>query len=115
MAKLAESVREELKEIGYDCSLINARFVKPIDTEALELLAKTHKCFVTIEENMVSGGYGSTVLEYVSKAHLNVTVRNIGIPDEYVEHGNVDVLRDAVGLNKETIIKQIIADYNGLK
>ena len=114
MAELAEHVRARLKEIGYDCSLINARFVKPIDTETLERLAKTHKYFITIEENMLSGGYGAAVLSYVSNANLSVKVRNIGIPDEYIEHGSVDLLRDEVGLNETTIMKQIISDYNGI-
>lgn len=113
MAQLAENVRTKLKEIGYDCSLINARFVKPIDTQAIESLAKTHRYFITIEENMLSGGYGAALLSYVSNAHLSVKVRNIGIPDEYVEHGSVDLLRDEVGLNQEMILKQILADYNG--
>ncbi|MDD3403832.1 MAG: 1-deoxy-D-xylulose-5-phosphate synthase [Hespellia sp.] len=115
MSKLAEEIRLKLKEIGYDCSLINARFVKPIDTDTIELLSKKHKYFVTIEENVLSGGYGAAVLSYVSAASLPVKVRNIGIADEYVEHGSVDLLRDEVGLNQETILRQIITDYNGMK
>ncbi|MDD2980478.1 MAG: 1-deoxy-D-xylulose-5-phosphate synthase [Hespellia sp.] len=111
MSETAKSVREELKKCGYECSLINARFMKPIDTQVLDELAKDHKLFVTIEENIISGGYGQQVLEYVSRAKLPVTVRNIGIMDEYVEHGNVDVLRREVGLDKESIYKQILADY----
>ena len=111
MAKLAVQVRDRLKEIGYHCSLINARFVKPLDTEMLEALTKDHRLFVTIEENVLSGGFGEQVLHYVSRAKLDVGVRCIGIPDDYVEHGNVDLLRREVGLDAETIVKQIIADY----
>lgn len=111
MAELAVQVRDRLKEIGYHCSLINARFVKPLDTEMLETLTKDHRLFVTIEENVLSGGFGEQVLHYVSRAKLDVGVRCIGIPDDYVEHGNVDLLRREVGLDAETIEKQIIADY----
>lgn len=111
MAELAVQVRDRLKEIGYHCSLINARFVKPLDTEMLENLTKDHRLFVTIEENVLSGGFGEQVLHYVSRAKLDAGVRCIGIPDDYVEHGNVDLLRREVGLDAETIVKQIIADY----
>ena len=111
MAELAVQVRDRLKEIGYHCSLINARFVKPLDTEMLEALTKDHRLFVTIEENVLSGGFGEQVLHYVSRAKLDVGVRCIGIPDDYVEHGNVDLLRREVGLDAETIVKQMIADY----
>lgn len=111
MAELAVQVRDRLKEIGYHCSLINARFVKPLDTEMLEALTKDHRLFVTIEENVLSGGFGEQVLHYVSRAKLDVGVRCIGIPDDYVEHGNVDLLRREVGLDAETIVKQIISDY----
>ncbi len=111
MAELAEEVRQELKEIGYSCSLVNARFVKPLDTGLLEKLKGDHKLYVTIEENVLTGGFGEQVMDYVSRAKLDVQVRCIGIPDDYVEHGNVDLLRREVGLNKDTIVKRIIADY----
>ena len=111
MAELADSVRRSLKEAGYSCSLINARFVKPLDTELLEELAKDHFLFVTIEENVLTGGFGEQVMDYVSRAALDVHVRNIGIPDEYVEHGNVEVLRKETGLDRETVVKQAAADY----
>ena len=111
MAELADSVRRSLKEAGYSCSLINARFVKPLDTELLDELAKTHSLFVTIEENVHTGGFGEQVMDYVSRAALDVYVRNIGIPDEYVEHGNVEVLRKETGLDRETVVKQVVTDY----
>ena len=111
MAELADSVRRSLKETGYSCSLINARFVKPLDTELLEELAKDHFLFVTIEENVLTGGFGEQVMDYVSRAALDVYVRNIGIPDEYVEHGNVEVLRKETGLDRETVVKQVVTDY----
>lgn len=111
MASLAEEVRLRLKQIGYGCSLVNARFVKPIDTETVEVMCKDHKLFVTIEENVLIGGYGERVLEYVSRARLGVRVINCGVQDDYIEHGSVDVLRSEVGLNCDTIVKQILAEF----
>lgn len=111
MAELADSVRRSLKAAGYNCSLVNARFVKPLDTELLEELAKDHCLLVTIEENVITGGFGEQVMEYVSSAALDVHVRNIGISDEYVEHGNVEVLRKEVGLESDMIVKQTLSDY----
>jgi len=115
MSELAEQVRMELKDTGYACSLVNARFVKPLDTQMLENLAEDHSLFVTIEENVLSGGFGEQVLEYVNRAKLNVRVRNIAISDDYVEHGNVELLRKEVGLDKEAIVKQAVSDYLMIK
>lgn len=107
MAEIADQVRKELKEKGYGCSLVNARFVKPLDTQMLKKLSENHELFVTIEENVLTGGFGEQVLDYISKEGLRVRVKNFGISDDYVEHGNVDLLRREVGLDKETIVKQI--------
>lgn len=111
MAKLAQEVRFALKDIGYSCSLINARFVKPLDTDTIEKIAREHTLLVTIEENVLTGGYGEQLLMYTSQARLPIKVLNIGIPDDYIEHGNVDVLRQEVGLDCENVVKQIITEY----
>ena len=105
-----EARRKELKKRGHHCSLVNARFVKPVDTDMLDRLAEGHKLIVTIEENVLTGGFGQQVLDYVSRAELPVRVLNVGIPDDYVEHGNVEVLRAEVGLEKNKIVEQILAD-----
>ena len=75
MASVAEKVRRKLKEIGYSCSLVNARFVKPVDTQMLEYLAQDHSLFVTLEENVLSGGFGEQVLAYVTKAKMCIRDR----------------------------------------
>lgn len=111
MSSLAGDIRKELKHSGFSCSLINARFVKPLDTKMLEHLAENHSLLVTIEENVLTGGFGSQVLDYVSQAKLALRVCTVGIADEYIEHGNVDVLRQAAGLEKHAAAKRIIADY----
>ena len=115
MAELADQVRKEIKNAGYSCSLVNARFVKPVDTELLDRLAEDHRLFVTIEENVLIGGYGEQVTEYASSSRLPVYVRNIGIPDEYVEPGNTDILRREVGLDSSRIAEQAVKDYLMIK
>ena len=76
-------------------------------------MAEEHTLFVTIEENVLSGGYGEKVQDYVMEQQLSVEVLKIGVPDEYVEHGNIDVLRKEIMLDEESIVKQIITQYIG--
>lgn len=77
------------------------------------MLSKTHRLFVTMEENVRSGGFGEKVLDYVTDRGFSVQVLNISIPDEYVEHGNVSILYREVGLDAQTIVKKIITAYVG--
>ena len=110
MVKTAEEVRIRLKEEGYaSCSLVNARFVKPIDEEAIADAAKNHKLIVTLEENVLSGGYSQKVMDFVYENKLGVKVLPITLPDAYVEHGNVDLLKKEVGIDSETITDKIRA------
>lgn len=108
MVKTALSVREKLIEKGYACSIINARFVKPIDTEILDEAAGNHRLIVTMEENVASGGFGEKVREYLDSKEADVKLLSINIPDEYVEHGNVDILRREVGIDADTIERKIL-------
>mgnify|MGYP000828825244 CR=1 FL=1 len=111
MVKTAEKVRDTLKDTGYNCTLINARFVKPIDEQMLEEVAKQHKLLVTLEENVRNGGFGDHVLEYVNDRDFDMKVLNIALPDEYVEHGNVALLYEEVGIDAESVTKRIIEKY----
>ncbi len=114
MVKTAEIVRERLKEMGYSCSVINARFAKPLDKDMFIELAKGHKLIVTMEENVVSGGFGQHVTEFFCKEKINSRIISVAIPDDYVEHGNVDILRREVGIDEESVTNRIIAEYNSL-
>lgn len=114
MVKTAVEVRELLKNMGYQCSLINARFVKPLDTELIEELSQEHELLVTMEENVISGGFGEHVVRYMNERsgeNPQMKVLNIAIPDEYVEHGNVEILRKEIGIDKESVVKKIVAEY----
>ncbi|MDD7023465.1 MAG: 1-deoxy-D-xylulose-5-phosphate synthase [Lachnospiraceae bacterium] len=114
MVKTAEKVRKGLKECGYQCSLINARFAKPLDTDMLKTAAGEHRLLVTLEENVENGGFGEHVIRFLSENHLNTRVLICAIPDEYVEHGNVDILKREVCIDEESILRKIITEYIGL-
>lgn len=114
MVSAAELIRNKLKEEGHCCSIINARFLKPIDEEAIVNAAKQHKLIVTMEEGVKTGGYGEAVNEFINRAGIDVKVLNIALPDEYVEHGNVDILKSEVGIDAETIHSSILAELTGI-
>lgn len=114
MVKTAVEVRERLKSMGYNCTLINARFAKPLDTEMLDALSTDHKLVVTMEENVYNGGFGEHVRSYLTGCKAEIQIINIAISDEYVEHGNVDLLRQEVGIDADSVLKKIIAEYVGL-
>ncbi len=111
MVKVAVEVRRQLKEKGYSCSLINARFVKPIDEEMIGQVCKDHKLLVTMEENVLSGGYGEKVRDYTDSLKTRAQVLNIAIPDEYVEHGNVDLLKQEIGIDADSVVKKVLTRY----
>ena len=114
MVKTAHEVRQNLKRKGFECTLINARFVKPLDEGRLLELTKEHKLIVTLEENVLDGGFGEHVSEFYEEIGSDVQVLNIALPDAYVEHGNVEVLKQECGIDAETIEKKIIAAAMGL-
>lgn len=108
MVKTAEAVREALKARGLQASLVNARFVKPIDEEAVREACRGHELIVTMEENVSCGGYGEKVLDCMSRNHLGNRYLNISIPDAYVEHGNVELLKQEIGIDAESIVRRIM-------
>ncbi len=111
MVAAARQVRDNLKDRGYDCSLINARFIKPIDEKILDELVQRHKLLVTLEENVASGGYGEKVRAYVTKYYPHCRIVTISLPDDYIEHGNVDLLKKEVGLDTQSMVKRILTEY----
>ena len=108
MVKTAEKVREAMKEQGYECSLVNARFVKPIDEDLIREALSEHSLIVTMEENVASGGFGEKVRAFVDVQETTGEVLSITIPDEYVEHGNVDALMKEIGIDAESVTNRIL-------
>ena len=107
MVETAMEVYGKLKEKGHSCSVINARFVKPLDREVLEKMAAKSKLFVTIEEGIVRGGYGETVASWVQRENKDVKVLVNGIDDMFVEHGSIAELRRQLGLDADSIVEKI--------
>lgn len=110
MVKTAVKVREMLKEQGYQVSLANARFVKPVDTELLRQAAGDHTVIVTMEENVKSGGFGEHVKDYVGQEQLPVKVLIRALPDRFVEQGNVGLLHEEVGLDAESVCQAVLEE-----
>ena len=107
MVKTAEKVYAQLKLEGRFCTLVNARFVKPVDEDMIRKLVHTHKLLVTMEENVESGGFGERVRTFADDNGLPVRILSIAVPDEYVEHGNVDLLKQEIGIDSDSILKRI--------
>ena len=98
MVKTAEEVQALLHEKGYRASIINARFIKPIDEEAVLSACEDHDMIVTMEENVLSGGFGEKVLTCLNDHDRQIKCVMAGIPDAYVEHGNVDLLKKEIAV-----------------
>ena len=113
MVKTGETVRDMLKAQGRSVSLINARFVKPIDEEAVKEACREHILIVTMEENVGGGGYGEKVLDYMNRTGLRNGYLRISVPDAYVEHGNVELLKQEIGIDADSIVKRISEVYPG--
>jgi 1-deoxy-D-xylulose-5-phosphate synthase len=103
--RLAERLEDEEK---VSCGVVNARFVKPLDETLLKRQAAEGSRIVTMEDHVLSGGFGSAVLEALESAGFQVPVERIGWPDAFVDHGSsVDELRAAHGLDFESILERL--------
>ncbi|MCD8110103.1 MAG: 1-deoxy-D-xylulose-5-phosphate synthase [Clostridiales bacterium] len=114
MVETALDVRERLRARGFSCSLVNARFIKPIDREALQKATEHHDLIVTIEENMLHGGYGDAVGSYLCSVNADVSLLRFGIDDRFVPHGAVPLLQETVGLDAAHIAQKIADAYGKL-
>lgn len=109
MVKIAAEVAEQIRNKGKRVTLVNVRFVSPLDTSLLDTLAANHKVFVTMEENIRSGGYGQKVSDYLYEAgKQKIKFINISIPDMFVEHGGVGELYQKLGLDVESLVNRIL-------
>jgi 1-deoxy-D-xylulose-5-phosphate synthase len=95
-------------------TLVDMRFVKPLDTNKIDVLAKDHDCIVTVEDNVVIGGAGSSVNEYINQKGLKINIINLGVPDEVISHGSQEDLYGQIGLDKKSLEIKINEIYNQL-
>ncbi len=99
-----------LKKDGIDACVVNARFIKPLDEEGIRALCGRTKRIITVEENLLAGGFGSAVLEYLCREGLqDVAVHRIGVDDEFMEHGSQALLRKQYGLDEDGIYRAALA------
>jgi 1-deoxy-D-xylulose-5-phosphate synthase len=107
MVPMAQEVARKLEGEGISAAVINARFVKPLDTEMLEFYARSVEVILTMEDHVLKGGFGSAVLEELSNLGLNTPVVRIGWPDQFIEHGKVDALRAKYGLTADAAVEKL--------
>lgn len=90
-----------------DATVIDMRFVKPLDTACLEALAKDHSLLVSVEDNAIAGGAGSAIAEYLQAQQINLPLLQCGLPDSFIKHGTQDEIRAELGLDSAGLLKRI--------
>ena len=107
MVQTAVQVREKLLDKGINATVVNARVVCPLDTECLDRLSRDHQWIVTMEENVLKGGFGEACGDYLLAKHEDVRLIHVGVPDVYVEHGGVDQLKKTLHMDADSIVERI--------
>ena len=105
----ALKVAEELEKEDISLAVINARFVKPLDENLILDFAKKTGKIITVEENTLIGGFGSAVCEFLADKNVSVKIKRIGLPDKFIEHGDLKTLKKNYGLTSECI-KQVVLE-----
>ena len=104
---MAEETKDQLEAQGLSVSLINPRFIKPLDADAISRLAKQAKVVCTFEDHVLINGFGASVIELLHDSDIDTHVVRIGWPDEFVEHGKVPTLRELHGLTAANAVTQV--------
>jgi 1-deoxy-D-xylulose-5-phosphate synthase len=113
MVKTGQEVAQALKADGREITLVNVRFVSPIDKEIIDKMVQKHVLLVTLEENVKNGGFGQKVADYLFETkRQHVKLLNIAVPDIFIEHGGVSELQKRFGLDAESILKRIREEFN---
>ena len=98
----------KLKQKGINCDVVNCRFIKPIDEVMLDNIMKKHDIIFTVEDNYMSGGFGSIVLEYAASKKYKGNIVVTGYPDEFIQHGSRDILYKKYGIDTDGLIDTIL-------
>ena len=116
MVAPALEAAQELAAKGIESTVVNARFAKPLDAELIVGLASRIKRMVTAEENTLSGGFGSSVVNLLQKSGISdIQVKSIGLPDKFIKQGDQDVLRTIYGLDANGIVQQVLTLFPSLE
>lgn len=110
--QMALSICKELEKDNILTTLVNPRFIKPIDKDLITNLARKHKKIYTIEDSVKIGGFGSQIQVLLNDHKILKEVKVFALPDQFVEHGNVDILYESLGVAKNNIIEKIRSDFN---
>jgi 1-deoxy-D-xylulose-5-phosphate synthase len=114
MVSLGRKAAAALAAEGYDVAIINPRFIKPLDAGVTEFFGRAAEVLVTIEDHVITGGYGSAVIELFNEKRIGTPVIPIGWPDQFVEHAtSVDELRNKYGLTVDTLVAKVKAEFVG--
>ena len=108
MVRTAVQVTENLRNCGYEPTLVNMRFVKPLDMDLLEILREDHSLIVTMEENVKSGGFGEQVMTYYGSRLHSPAVRIVAIEDKFVPHGSVEDLMHQQQMDSASVTERIL-------
>lgn len=112
--EMARDLTTILSKYGIEATLLNARFVKPLDADAITALARKVSRLVTIEDNCLQGGFGSAVVELLADYNINADVLRLGIPDEFIEQGKAEILFQYLNLDPESMVETIIDHWPDL-
>ncbi len=107
MTKHALEAKNIILQENINPTIVNARFLKPMDEKLLHEMIANHKKVLTIEDNAIAGGFGSSINKFIIDNKYNVEIVNLGIPDQFIEHGNVDLLYDSLDLSPQKIANKI--------
>ena len=105
---LAVEARATLEARGYSAALVNPRFIKPLDKELILDVARRCKVICTFEDHVIKNGFGASVIECLHDARIDTPVERVGWPDEFVEHGKVDILRDKHGITSDAAVEKVL-------
>jgi 1-deoxy-D-xylulose-5-phosphate synthase len=109
MCEMAETTATLLEQRGISAAVINPRWIKPLDTGTLEFFARSADVICTFEDHVLHNGYGCAVIEHLAEEGVATPVVRIGWPDQFVEHGAVDILRSKHGLTAEAALERILS------
>ncbi len=112
MFELAQEAARRLEEQGFSVALVNPRWIKPLDTDLLNYLARSVRVICTLEDHVLHNGFGCAVMEHLYSQGLRTPVERIGWPDAYVEHGKVSILRKKHGLTVEAALEKVAQHLN---
>ncbi|RHQ99769.1 1-deoxy-D-xylulose-5-phosphate synthase [Peptoclostridium sp. AF21-18] len=107
MVKNALEAAEVLEKEGISVGVVNARFLKPIDEKLLDEMFSKYKNIITVEDNIIIGGFGSRILQYASEKEYNNKVINIALPEKFIPHGSCEELQELAGISANKIVERI--------